>query len=162
MLHFVSGQSQDENQLASTTQQNVAPRRAEGWIPWEPVSDFGQSGPNSRHYMLDRLTGEIRFGDGRRGMVPPRGGDNIRASRYRTGGGIVEVTITGVVNGAGMVVNTASECGLTPQYKQLQALHEKYSKQGLAILGLPCNQFGSQEPGAAIESRDGTASALVG
>ena len=50
-----------------------------------------------------------------------------------------------------MIVNVASECGLTPQYKQLQSLHQKYSKQGLAILGFPCNQFGKQEPGSSQE-----------
>jgi len=50
-----------------------------------------------------------------------------------------------------MVVNVASKCGLTPQYEQLQALHEKYSEKGLAILGFPCNQFGTQEPGTAAE-----------
>src|SRR5262245_31890249 len=47
-----------------------------------------------------------------------------------------------------LLVNVASECGLTPQYKDLQALHEKYSKDGLAIVGVPCNQFGEQEPGS--------------
>ncbi|MDG2383320.1 MAG: glutathione peroxidase [Pirellulaceae bacterium] len=46
-----------------------------------------------------------------------------------------------------LVVNVASQCGLTPQYEQLQALHEKYGQQGLAVLGFPCNQFGRQEPG---------------
>jgi glutathione peroxidase len=50
-----------------------------------------------------------------------------------------------------LVVNTASECGLTPQYKDLQAIHEKYKDKGLAILGFPCNQFGKQEPGDAKE-----------
>lgn len=50
-----------------------------------------------------------------------------------------------------LVVNVASKCGLTPQYKELQALHEKYSSQGLAVLGFPCNQFGAQEPGTAQE-----------
>ena len=50
-----------------------------------------------------------------------------------------------------LVVNVASECGLTPQYEQLQELHEKYSKKGLAILGFPCNQFGKQEPGTSDE-----------
>ncbi len=52
-----------------------------------------------------------------------------------------------------LVVNVASQCGLTPQYEGLQALHEKYSGHGLAILGFPCNQFGQQEPGTAAEIR---------
>jgi len=46
-----------------------------------------------------------------------------------------------------LVVNTASRCGLTPQYEQLQALHEAYAEQGLSILGFPANNFGRQEPG---------------
>lgn len=46
-----------------------------------------------------------------------------------------------------LIVNTASKCGFTPQYKALQALHEKYASRGLVILGFPCNQFGAQEPG---------------
>ncbi|WP_293777125.1 glutathione peroxidase [uncultured Oxalicibacterium sp.] len=48
-----------------------------------------------------------------------------------------------------LIVNTASECGFTPQYKQLQALHEQFQDQGFAVLGFPCNQFGRQEPGDA-------------
>jgi glutathione peroxidase len=50
-----------------------------------------------------------------------------------------------------MVVNVASQCGYTPQYEQLQELHEEYSEEGLAILGFPCNQFLGQEPGSAQE-----------
>lgn len=46
-----------------------------------------------------------------------------------------------------MIVNVASECGLTPQYKGLQALYEKYKDQGLVIIGVPANEFGAQEPG---------------
>ncbi len=46
-----------------------------------------------------------------------------------------------------LVVNVASKCGLTGQYKPLQALYEKYEPQGLVVLGLPCNQFMEQEPG---------------
>jgi glutathione peroxidase len=50
-----------------------------------------------------------------------------------------------------LIVNVASKCGLTPQYDQLQALHEKYADDGLAVLGFPCNQFLGQEPGSAEE-----------
>jgi glutathione peroxidase len=53
-----------------------------------------------------------------------------------------------------LLVNVASKCGYTKQYKELQALHEKYSEQGLAIVGVPCNQFGGQEPGTASEIAD--------
>ena len=48
-----------------------------------------------------------------------------------------------------LAVNVASRCGYTPQYAGLQALHEKYQDKGLAVLGFPCNQFGSQEPGSS-------------
>lgn len=50
-----------------------------------------------------------------------------------------------------LVVNVASACGATPQYEQLEDLHEKYAEQGLAVIGVPCNQFGQQEPGSAKE-----------
>ncbi|WP_323072249.1 glutathione peroxidase [Mycetohabitans endofungorum] len=62
-------------------------------------------------------------------------GDDISLERYR--GKVL------------LIVNTASECGFTPQYAGLQALYERYAARGLEILGFPCNQFGKQEPGDA-------------
>lgn len=50
-----------------------------------------------------------------------------------------------------LIVNTASECGFTPQYAGLQKLHETYAARGLDVLGFPCNQFGKQEPGDAAQ-----------
>jgi glutathione peroxidase len=50
-----------------------------------------------------------------------------------------------------LIVNTASECGFTPQYAGLQKLHEQYAARGLTVLGFPCNQFGKQEPGDAAQ-----------
>jgi glutathione peroxidase len=50
-----------------------------------------------------------------------------------------------------LVVNVASQCGLTPQYTGLEALWKEFGPKGLVVLGLPCNQFGAQEPGTASE-----------
>jgi glutathione peroxidase len=50
-----------------------------------------------------------------------------------------------------LLVNVASQCGLTPQYKGLQQLQEKYSDKGFTVVGVPCNDFGSQEPGSSKE-----------
>ena len=53
-----------------------------------------------------------------------------------------------------LIVNTASQCGLTPQYKDLEAMYEKYKGQGLEILAFPANEFGAQEPGSNEEIKE--------
>ncbi len=50
-----------------------------------------------------------------------------------------------------LIVNTASQCGFTPQYTGLEELHKKFAERGLAVMGFPCNQFGAQEPGNSSE-----------
>jgi glutathione peroxidase len=52
---------------------------------------------------------------------------------------------------ATLVVNVASRCGLTPQYEALQRLHERFEPRGFSVIGVPCNQFGEQEPGSPEE-----------
>ena len=64
-----------------------------------------------------------------------------------------EVDLSAYEGQAVLVVNTASKCGFTPQYEGLEALYETYADQGLVVLGFPCNQFGSQEPGDDDEIR---------
>ncbi|MEC8339431.1 MAG: glutathione peroxidase [Nanoarchaeota archaeon] len=54
-----------------------------------------------------------------------------------------------------LIVNTASKCGLTPQYEGLEKLHKEYKDKGLVILGFPCNQFGNQEPGSEKDIQEG-------
>ena len=58
-----------------------------------------------------------------------------------------EIAMSDFKNKIVLVVNTASECGLTPQFEGLEALYKKYKDKDFVILGFPCNQFGGQEPG---------------
>lgn len=53
-----------------------------------------------------------------------------------------------------LIVNVASKCGYTPQYEGLEALHRKHKREGLAVLGFPCDQFGNQEPGSEEEIKE--------
>lgn len=70
----------------------------ETWVRWKEVQEFFDSGPRSRHYRLDRASGEVEFGDGVRGRIPQVGGDNIRAFVYRAGGGADGNVAAGEIN----------------------------------------------------------------
>ena len=65
-----------------------------------------------------------------------------------------DLPLTAYQGKAMLIVNTASKCGFTPQYTGLEKLWEKYEKQGLVVLGFPCDQFGHQEPGDAEEIKN--------
>src|ERR1700692_1838966 len=60
-------------------------------------------------------------------------------------------TLAELADGAALVVNVASKCGLTPQYTALEQLAKDYGERGLTVIGVPCNQFMGQEPGTADE-----------
>jgi len=62
-----------------------------------------------------------------------------------------EVTLGDYKGKVVLVVNVASQCGLTKQYKELEAIHRKYKEKGFSVLGFPCNDFGGQEPGSNEE-----------
>jgi hypothetical protein len=88
------------------------------WIKWTEVPEFFDSDSNSRHYRLDRHTGDIEFGDGIHGRIPPAGGDNIVAFRYQAGGGAagnvkageINTTVTAVA-GVDSVINPVAAGG---------------------------------------------------
>lgn len=62
-----------------------------------------------------------------------------------------EIDLSAYAGQVVLIVNTASQCGFTPQYQGLQALHDQYAERGFAVLGFPCDQFGHQEPGDDAE-----------
>lgn len=72
--------------VASVTQ-DEAGNIEEVWVLWQAVQDFYMSGPTDRHYTVNRLTGDVQFGDGTHGLIPPVGQNNIRMTSYQTGGG---------------------------------------------------------------------------
>ncbi len=63
-------------------------------------------------------------------------------------------TLAEIADGAVMVVNVASRCGLTPQYEKLEELQRRYGDRGFTVVGFPCNQFLGQEPGSAEEIKE--------
>jgi hypothetical protein len=69
------------------TRDPITGQSQEVWVRWHEVPDFYGSGPRDRHYVLNPLTGEIRFGNGINGKIPPTGTGNLRMTRYHTGGG---------------------------------------------------------------------------
>ncbi len=79
--------AQEEGDDAIAITHDATGQPPEIWVRWHEVPDFYGSGPRDRHYVLDHLTGEIRFGDGINGKIPPIGIGNIRLTAYRTGGG---------------------------------------------------------------------------
>lgn len=79
--------SEEGDALAASRQ--AAGQRKDVWVRWHEVADFYASGPRDRHYVLDHLTGEIRFGDGLNGLIPPIGVGSLRMAQYQTGGGVV-------------------------------------------------------------------------
>ncbi len=86
-----SGLSEQERSALAELDTTIQEYDSEGnlvglWIRWSPVDSFLDSGPEDRHYRIDRITGQVYFGDGINGKVPPAGTDNIKIS-YKTGGG---------------------------------------------------------------------------
>jgi predicted phage baseplate assembly protein len=68
------------------------------WVRWHEVKSLARSGARSRHYTIDRITGQVRFGDGLHGLIPPEGRDNILCEVYRSGGGASGNQPTGAIN----------------------------------------------------------------
>jgi predicted phage baseplate assembly protein len=81
--------TREEGEDAITIISDAAGRPKEIWVRWHEAPDFYASGTRSRHYVIDHLAGEIRFGDGLNGLIPPIGAGNIRLARYQIGGGKV-------------------------------------------------------------------------
>src|ERR1700730_17396553 len=87
------------------------------------------------------------------GIAGERGGKKVAAALNFKMAGLdgKEVDLAKFQGSVVLIVNVASECGYTPQYKSLQALYAKHANKGLVIIGVPCNQFGEQEPGSNQE-----------
>ncbi|MBW4643008.1 MAG: putative baseplate assembly protein [Goleter apudmare HA4340-LM2] len=87
----------EEGEDAVTTVLDLSGRPQEIWVRWHQVPDFYGSSPRDRHYVLNSLTGEIRFGNGLNGLIPPIGAGNIQLSKYQTGGGVLGNRLVGTI-----------------------------------------------------------------
>lgn len=79
---------EEEGPDALDIRRDANDRPLEIWVRWHEMPDFYSSTPRDRHYVLDHLTGELQFGDGINGLIPPMGIGNLRLARYQTGGGV--------------------------------------------------------------------------
>jgi hypothetical protein len=89
--------AEDEGEDAVTVVVDATGRPREIWVRWHEVPDFYGSGARDRHYVINHISGEIRFGDGLNGRVPPPGSSNLRLTRYQTGGGTAGNSAAGTV-----------------------------------------------------------------
>src|SRR5205807_6082108 len=80
--------AEEEGTNAISVIRDAAGKPSEIWVRWHEVQDFYASNSRSRHYTLDHLTGQVSFGDGRSGLIPPIGSGNLRLALYRSGGGL--------------------------------------------------------------------------
>ena len=128
---------------AVLTIQDQQGRVIETWIKWTEVIEFFDSEPGSRHYRLDRHTGELEFGDGLHGRIPPPGGDNIRAFSYQAGGGAAGNVAAGEINspvtavaGVDTVINPVAAGGgseAATNNDMLEIGPEQISNRGRAV-----------------------------
>ncbi|MFK7821360.1 MAG: glutathione peroxidase [Planctomycetaceae bacterium] len=132
-ISFIGCAEDPAEEITSTdTAAAAAETEADSHSATDHSSDH--AGTETSHTGEGPMSGPLRF------EMETLAGEKVALSKYK--GNVV------------LMVNVASECGLTPQYEQLQALHKKYADKGLSVVAFPCNQFGGQEPGSADEIQE--------